>query len=48
VAIIATQTAKGAQNGGSWLDRSGYDAGKKNIDAWQRIAFYAQSNRFCG
>jgi putative transposase len=29
VAIIDTQTAKGAQKGGSWLDPSGYDAGKK-------------------
>jgi hypothetical protein len=29
VAIIDAQTAKGAQKGGSSLDPSGYDAGKK-------------------
>ena len=29
VAIIDSQTAKGAQKGGLWLDPSGYDAGKK-------------------
>ncbi len=29
VAIIDSQTAKGSQKGGSWLDPSGYDAGKK-------------------
>ena len=29
VAIIDSQTAKGAQKGGPWLDPSGYDAGKK-------------------
>jgi putative transposase len=29
VAIIDSQTAKGAQKGGAWLDRAGYDAGKK-------------------
>ncbi len=29
VVIIDSQTAKGAQKGGPWLDPSGYDAGKK-------------------
>src|SRR5262249_56090148 len=29
VAIVDSQTAKGAQTRGSWLDPSGYDAGKK-------------------
>jgi len=30
VAIIDTQTAKGAQKGGSWLDPSGYDGARRS------------------